>query len=262
LLPLFVSLKLTLNKSEVSNKIQKPFSLAPSIFTTFHSLSAEPYPTAPEEKLNRILQELDAQHEAVRHNMLRLLIARSKVLTQKARVELAGLEEGSEDWIEDEGRERRKEEVKKSREEMLRRARLKAQRGAKTEDYVVKPGNAGFRDDVPEKTIMDVGVEVGGVAPSSRTAAEIRAKLSTALQDLVNRGVKELEAYDNHAAQSIRMYKQALGRPSGSISAAAVQSPAVMSAGSLRVGGGILKTRTVGGAEKSCDRQVQGGGGA
>jgi hypothetical protein len=176
--------------------------------------------------------------------MVALLRARGKDLVRRAEDELAGLEDAVGDY----GGERESEEVKKTREEnrrsrneMLRRVRSKAREGAKAEDYQVRPGNVDFKDRIPAPATGNGDVEISGMGPS-RSAAAIRQELSLQLRDLVDRGVAELEAYDNHAAASTNMYKQALERQNQrrrSTSTAVVQPSVATGAGGF--GGGILR---------------------
>lgn len=167
---------------------------------------------------------------------------------RRAEEELADLEGDSDDYdekIEREEARKRREESRQSREEMLKRVRVKAREGAKAEDYEVNPGSLEFRG-APLDVTGHGDVEMSGMG-SSRSAATIRQELSLQLRDLVDRGVAELEAYDNHAAESTNMYKQALKRREerrGSTSTSAVQSPIATSAGGLGgggFGGGILR---------------------
>lgn len=159
---------------------------------------------------------------------------------RKANEELAELEEESknDDREErgDEAGKQRRDESKRNKDEMLRRVRVKARAGAKAEDYEIKPGNAEFRHGMSSAALPSCNkdVEMGGTElPLPRTGAQIRAELSVELLDLVTRGVAELEAYDNHTAESTSMYKRAVERRKErleSISTASAQSPVATSA--------------------------------
>ena len=148
--------------------------------------------------------------------MVGLLLARGKELTERAqeRLEILDADFGSSDGSDAESESvemrRKRIEERSSRAEMLRRVRVKAREGARGEEYEIKAGNLEFRDAVSAPGTSNGDVWMSDIGPI--LSSDIRQELSLQLRDLVDLGVAELEAYDNHAAESTNMYKQALKR--------------------------------------------------
>ena len=212
------------------------------MFTTFSAVPELPQPIAPEEKITRILQNLNKQHDAVRRKIAAMLQARGKELLQKAEEELAGLGENGEVGGENGEARRKRDDIRRAKEQMLKKVRVKAREGSTSEDYEIKPSEPDLKASNPA-----LGASCGDVAISGvgyfRSAATIRQELSHALRDLVDRGVAELEAYDSHAAQSTSIYEQALKRREerrGSTSTTSIPSHVGGRGGGF--GGGILRS--------------------
>jgi hypothetical protein len=116
---------------------------------------------------------------------------------------------------------------KEELEAMIKRVRVEARKG---EEYEVKKG------DYDQKAGEQNGdVAMGGMddIPKRRSAAQIRYKLTKDLNELVRRGVREMDAYDAHAKETTKVYWEALerGKRNGKFTFGQVPR------------GGILKTR-------------------
>ena len=68
---------------------QEQFSLAPAIFTLFPGFPRDPPPIEATEKLEKFIENLDKQHNAVKKNMLFLIEKRANDVVRKAKSELA-----------------------------------------------------------------------------------------------------------------------------------------------------------------------------
>jgi hypothetical protein len=135
-------------------------------------------------------------------------------------------------------------ESKKILEEMMKRLSIKARAGAQAGDYEVKAGNHEFRETVG-KPAGDGDVQMSGTEPNpnsnaSLSRAQIRANLSRDLRELVELGIREIEAYDAHAADTAGMYNRALEKrrkSAGSVST--IAGPPVASTGGGAGSGGL-----------------------
>jgi len=152
--------------------------------------------------------------------MLSLVQQQAGRLVARAREELDALEKGSEDTLVFEEEETPEEKVKKdlvSKEvqNMVQRLKAPVKKNAKSEDYELKPGSPIFKAPAAPQ---DTDVEMGGMnneSPKSRTATVIREELGRNLRELVDKSVREMEAYDTHALGVSNHYKQALERRTG-----------------------------------------------
>jgi len=169
-----------------------------------------------DEKLQKILENLDKQHEAVRKNMVLLVEERARYLADQAREELARLrKDGGEEVVDDVGR---RKEVEKAVESIVQKVKTAAQRDARPEDYEIRSGRRESNTGIVVPVVGGGGgdVEMGGVDTtdysSSRRSIAIREQLSRDLKGMVDRGVAEMEAYDVHAESVNKYYRQALER--------------------------------------------------
>jgi hypothetical protein len=164
--------------------------------------------------LERILENLDKQHQAVRRNMIYLLERRGEALVKKAKEELAELEKRERGQHERDPE--RDKEMQKELRSMIERLKVPASKDAKEGEYEVKVGDDTFQYMDSRPVIReDQDVEMDGTGITvlkPRTSRTIREDLAHELRDLVMRGVSEMEAYDAHAEETTRKYKQALER--------------------------------------------------
>ena len=171
--------------------------------------------------------------------MMFLIEKRGEDLVAGAREELARLEEDGVDEGEGwEGNGVGREEL----DEMIKRIRVPRRADAKGEEYEVKEGDFAIKPaerltmgDTSLPVTDDGDVQMGGMhdSPRARNATQIRLELSRDLRELVERGVREMEAYDVHAQETTKVYKDALERRKGKGKSTSVPVP----------GGGILKNR-------------------
>ncbi|KAF4631784.1 hypothetical protein G7Y89_g6349 [Cudoniella acicularis] len=206
---------------------EKNFFLTPAIFTSFDGLPPGPQPVLDQtEKLQKILENLRSQQDAVRLNMLFLAQQEAENAVTRAREELDALErkdeEGSSDYdvereTEIDAEERRKRDaMKKDVEAMLWRMKTPRRENANSGDYEMKPDEFDIQKSHQPSPggNQSAGVQKGGTRATSkpRTATYIREELSQYLRYLVNETSVEMEAYDAHGKQFASTYEHALGR--------------------------------------------------
>jgi hypothetical protein len=223
---------------------QNPFSLAPAIFTPFKGISSEPQPALDiTEKLLKIIENLPAQQDAVKRNMLALVQQHADNLVARAREELDALEGASDGAMEFEDGEdqAKKESMKNEISSMMARLKAPMKGDAKSKDYELKPGAPELQTPTTRKN-SGGDTEMGGTsAAPRRTATVIRAELAKNLRELVDSSVKDLEANDVHAKGVLAHYKQNYERKTGK--PAPTPAPAAPK--------GILKNSGAGSSEHS-----------
>lgn len=137
--------------------------------------------------------------------MVFLIEQQAKNLVARAQAELDSLREAGveEEW---EAPQVRRQEM----QEMMRRVRAKVREGAKGEEYEFKKGDF----DKQEEAGGNADVAMGGMGdvPGRRNAARIRYEIGRDLRELVEKGVREMEVYDVHTAETMKVYKEALER--------------------------------------------------
>jgi hypothetical protein len=140
--------------------------------------------------------------------MMFLLERRGVDLVKKAKKELAVLGDGEPGHQEN-------AQLKRDVQNMIRRTRVPMKVDAKPGAYEIT-GNT-FKDAEPDLFVSeDQDVEMGNTDTAElRTQTTIRAELTHELRDLVMRGASEMEAYDAHAEETMKKYKQALERRRG-----------------------------------------------
>jgi hypothetical protein len=144
----------------------------------------------------------------VKKNMMFLIERRGDDLVKKAKGELAVLGDG-------ESAHQENAQLKKDLESMIRRTRVPMKGDAKPGAYEIT--GETFKDAEPNLFVSeDQDVEMGNTYTAQlRTQTTIRADLTHELRDLVTRGASEMEAYDAHAEETMKKYKQALERRKG-----------------------------------------------
>lgn len=190
------------NMSKQNLTPQEDLSLAPAIFTLFPGFPRDPPPIDVAEKLERIVEHLDKQHDAVKKNMLTLIRKRADYLIERAETELPILEEATPSL-------EKNAQTQQDIRSMIRRAKAAPKIDATPSIYEVKEST--FADSEPDLSVFDnQDAEMSSVEP--RTQASVRAELIHALRDLVMRGATELEDYETHAEKAAKEYKDALDR--------------------------------------------------
>lgn len=147
--------------------------------------------------------------------MLYLLELRAKALTNQtqAAIERLGNEDDGISRFGNYGVE------EKEAEAMMARVKTSMRKGGRGEEVEVKPGcfdskppgnGNGNRDRDSEGDIMMTNTT--GPREEITTAAQMKRKLKLDLQELPMRGAAAIEAYDAHAHQTTRHYKEYLER--------------------------------------------------
>lgn len=190
------------NVSKQNLTPQDDLSLAPAIFALFPGFPRDPPPIDVAEKLERIVEHLDKQHDAVKKNMLTLIKKRVDYLIERAETELPILEEATSSL-------EKNAQTQQDIRSMIRRAKAAPKTDAAPGTYEVKEST--FADSEPDLSVSDnQDLEMSIVEP--RTQTSVRAELIHALRDLVMRGATELEDYEAHAEKAAKEYKDALDR--------------------------------------------------
>jgi hypothetical protein len=134
--------------------------------------------------------------------MLFLIEKRAENLVKKTKEDLNALEEG---MLPRETSAQKKQDI----QNMIRRARVEVRKDAAPGAYEIR--NSTFEDSGSNLSILeDQHVELANIKP--RTQVSIRADLTHELRDLVMRGASEMEAYEAHAEETAKTYKQMLER--------------------------------------------------
>lgn len=105
-------------------------------------------------------------------------------------------------------------------ERMMRCVRTPMREGVKGEELEIRAGMFDARPPSAENGTRsgnaadgEGDVQMGNASfPHPRTAMQVRRQLKVSLQELVERGAREIEAYDAHAQQTTRVYKDHLDR--------------------------------------------------
>lgn len=181
------------------------FTLEPAIFVPFNGFPlGEVKPIGRDEKLRRILDNLDKQHDAVRRNMAALaLMEKERILEElKDRLKEEQLEGVESEWV----RVGEEEE-----DEILRRMKM-------TRDDVAGPGvydeenwklawaGAGSGSGGMED------VQMGGMSTPRARATQLREEANLKLRELVVNTEEEIKAYNAHAESTCEFYRKALQR--------------------------------------------------
>jgi hypothetical protein len=109
----------------------------------------------------------------------------------------------------------REKEIEKAREEMMRNVRAKRSVGVGVEGYQISPGStfpSSLSDEEKEGGLRLGQEEEEEEEEKQPTAQDLRDTLSRELRELVEGGVVVWRAYDEHAARSTAVYRQALER--------------------------------------------------
>ncbi|RDL38212.1 uncharacterized protein BP5553_02552 [Venustampulla echinocandica] len=244
---------------EWKQDIEPPFSLSPAIFVPFQGPPGQAPILDQPQQLQKIIENLQAQQDVVRKNMLFLIQQRADNLASKAREELEVLERCKGDEIsplhgeDKEVNERQNKEI----DNMFRRLKVLAKRDAKSEDYEAKPDtfNPNKQHPAIHPPAGDGNVEMGGMdnAPKPRTAKAVRDELSRNMRELVDRGTQELEGYDRHAQGILNHYRQSLERRTGRPA-----PPLTGPTGATVPPRGILKNAGDGGSVSRNERKASG----
>lgn len=159
-------------------------------------------PLSTEENLQRIVLNLTAQHETVKHNMLVVARDRAKVLREAARLELEAVGD-----VEEPPPDPAVEEIKRKKvEEMIKKFRTKPPPGTNYADLEVKRP-----EPVTRKSRGSEYVIMGGLPQNQRrTPAVIRADLVLKLQRLIDDTVDDLADYDASSKHHIAHYQSLL----------------------------------------------------
>ena len=180
--------------------------------------------------------------------MLYLVQQRAENLVLKAREDLASLGAGDGDR-DDEDAERETEPERSAIAAVTDRIRKPARKDAKLEDFEFQ-STSGIANPMEIREDGDVlmagtSTDPNLTSPPRRTARAIRKDLSSALKEVVDCGVKEMEAYDNHAQEVVAFYRQALERR--------------MERGGGGTGGGILRNGNEGLIDPKAIRRMSNG---
>jgi hypothetical protein len=152
-----------------------------------------------------VIENLEKQQDAVKKNMLFLIERRAENLVKKVKEELSSLQE---EMLPREISAQKRQDI----QNVIRRARVEVKKDAVPGAYEIRNGT--FKDSEANLSILeDQDVKMGHVEP--RTQASIRADLTYELRDLVMRGASEMEAYEAHAEETGKIYKQMLQRRKG-----------------------------------------------
>jgi hypothetical protein len=157
------------------------------------------------EKLEKIVENLDRQHGAVKKNMLFLIEKRAEDLVKKAKSELAAIGDT-------EVPHQQNVQAKQDIRSMIRRARVPMKEDADPGAYEIKADTF----QTPEPSLLtsdDQDVEMADATP--HTQSSIRAQVTLELRDLVMRGASEMERYETHAYETTKKYREALERRKG-----------------------------------------------
>jgi hypothetical protein len=206
------------------SSVKKPIPLAACIFMPFTGCGPTPArPLSPTEKLTKIIKNVSKQQEIVKSNMIFIFEGYAEDLTAAAKKEVSETVGYTGSQYDDpHGKERRKEAV----DAMFQRTKAPA-RLYKVNLLSGDMNGIGFRDGSNATTDAAINdVEMGGKTTDldtnmskPKTAGDIYRKLNKDLQDLVGKGVRQLEMYENHSRKVTEFYQQALDRRTGGVPA-------------------------------------------
>jgi len=183
------------------------FTLSPAIFVPFAGVPKdEVIPTDREEKLLRILENLDKQHVAVKKNMVFMIERQKEIILQEAE-EASKTEEAKERYAKDEPR------IQREVDDVIARLRTQLKKPA------LPPKKASLDANV-EMTGTSVDALISTPTTSTSTPASDGRRGSTSLQEggtsslraLVEKGVRNLKGYNEHMERTKDFYRKALER--------------------------------------------------
>lgn len=172
-------------------------------------------PQDRDEKLKRILENLDKHHTAVRGKMMRLVALQKEKLLANAR-ELLRIEEQNQQFLgATAGTGGLSDDYQQEIDEVMRNLRRPKIIGSRGREYeyrerdfsTVSPESPAGATDAAGDTPM------GGMsATEPKPSTTVQQELNTALQELALQAASEMEAYDKHAESTKDYYRRALQR--------------------------------------------------
>ncbi len=228
--------------------------MVPAIFVPFHGIPKDtPIPKDRDEKLRRILEDLDKHQDAVRRNMAYLATLQKEKLLSDAR-EALEKEKFREDSLSAEpGHARHDPELEQDIKELLESLKKPAVKGTSGKEYEYEDGDFDNPGKHAVEGVVDAegDAQMGGTDGGASRKRNIQHELSTAIQDLVLGTASQIEMYDRHAETTKDYYRRALerhnareGMVSGTTAAAATGDAPVAPAKERRPGGILRKTNS------------------
>ena len=172
-------------------------------------------PKDRDEKLKRILGNLDKHHNAVRRNMIRLVALQKEKLVADAR-ELLRIEEQNVQFLSattEAGGASDDDELEI--EKLVRNLRRPKNIGSRGREYEYRERHFSKVSSDTPLGAADAGgdITMGGMgATESKVSTTVQEELNTALQELALRAASEMESYDKHAESTKDYYRRALQR--------------------------------------------------
>jgi hypothetical protein len=223
--------------------------LVPAIFVPFHGVPTDkPLPKDRDEKLRRILEDLDKHQDAVRRNMMYLVTLQKEKLLSDAKEALESENARYGSSSAEIGHVNRKPELQQDIKELLDSLKEPAVKGTSGKEYQYEDGDF----DVPSKGDVE-GVKdaegdatMSGMDGAASRKRNIHHELNSAIRDLALGTAAQIEMYDKHAETTKDYYRRALERHNareglGAGSTTGVTSAAAVAVVQERLPGGILR---------------------
>lgn len=223
--------------------------MTPAIFVPFPGVDAsQARPKDRDEKLKRILADLDKHHDAVRRNMIYLVGVQKEKLLSDAREAMRNEEQLEQTQSLDEGEDQGLLDDPQDVEDLLESLRVPARKDTDGKEYEYEDGD--FNSPSGRASGKGVDAEgdaaMGGMSNSKPAPATIRGELTRALQELVTRTAADMEDYDRHAENTKNYYQAALQRSAARKASELDPEPSSRMNATDTTGrqtGGILKNR-------------------
>jgi hypothetical protein len=186
--------------------------LVSAIFVPFHGVPKDkPIAKDRDEKLRRILEDLDKHQDAVRRNMMYLAtLQKEKLLSdalerERARDKSSDLESVHTSYD---------PELEQDIKQLLESLKEPAVRGTSGKEYEYEDGDF---DEPPKDapggvTDSEGDAPMGGMDHATSHKRNIHLELNAAIRDLVVGTASQIEMYDRHAETTKDYYRRALER--------------------------------------------------